>query len=180
MSRMIVSSFWKEHASATLPGNVSSRKPTIRSGSHVSTSAGSCKKYLIQRVAAETQAKRLERDDLVRRDVAEVHRRPELLDEPGLSSLRRRLEDHVLDTDGVGDLADQLGAHAAGRVEDARGAAFARFGDDLPRARVQLFAQPLDPLGRGVLDRGVLRADLGQDGEVALEVRNQLELALER
>ena len=56
----------------------------------------------------------------------------------------------VLGADRVGDLADQLGAHAAGRVEDARGAALARLGDHLPRAGVELLAQPLRPLGRRV------------------------------
>ena len=78
------------------------------------------------------------------------------------------------------DLADQLGAHAARRVEDAGRAALARLGDDLPRAGVELLAQPLRPLVGGVLDRRVLRADLGEDGEVAREVRDQLELALAR
>src|ERR1044071_663473 len=39
---------------------------------------------LPQRVATQPEAQRLERDHFVRRDVAEVDRRAEMLDEPGL------------------------------------------------------------------------------------------------
>ena len=53
-------------------------------------------------------------------------------------------------------------------------------GDHLPGAGLELFLDPLDPLVRRVDDVGVLRADLGEDGEVAREVGDQLELALAR
>src|SRR5256885_3805116 len=105
MSSRIVSSFWNEHASATLPGTRSSSQPSTRSAVHCSTSGGS-KKHLLQGVAAQSEPKRLERDYLLRRDVAEVDRRAELLDEPDLRRLRRRLEHHVLDADRTRDLAD--------------------------------------------------------------------------
>ena len=78
------------------------------------------------------------------------------------------------------DLVDQLGAHLAARAEDAGGAALARLGDHLPGAGVELFLEPLDPLVGRELDVRVLRADLGEDGEVAGEVGDQLELALAR
>src|SRR5690242_13028959 len=138
MSRSTDSSFWKEHASATRPGNSASTNSTTRCAGQVSTSAGSCRlateQHLLERVAAQAATKGLERDHLVGRDVAEVDQGPEPLDEPRLRRLRRRLENDVLDPDGVRDLTDQLGAHAPGGVEDARCPAFARLGDDLPRA----------------------------------------------
>src|SRR5262249_50297355 len=159
---------------ATRPGNSASANSTTRCAGQVSTSAGSCRlateKHLLQRVAAQAATESLERDHLVGRDVAEVDRRPEALDEPRLSGLPRRLEEDVLDAEGVGDLADQLRAHAPRRVEDAGGAAFPRLGDHLPRAGLQLVAEPLRPLVDRVLDAGVLRADLGEDGELAGEV----------
>src|SRR5438309_1959824 len=66
----------------------------VRNGSTSSVS-GSCRllivqQHLLQRVAAETEAQGLERDDLVGRDVSEVHSGAELLDEPDLCGLRRR------------------------------------------------------------------------------------------
>src|SRR4029078_13335450 len=42
------------------------------------------KQHLLQRVATQPAPERLERDHLVRRNVAEVHGGAELLDEPGL------------------------------------------------------------------------------------------------
>ena len=85
--------------------------------------------------------------------------------------LRRRLEDQVADVDRVDDLVDQPGAHLAGRAVDAGGAALAALGDHLPGAGVELLLDPLDPLVRREDDLGVLRADLGEDGEVAREAR---------
>src|SRR5581483_1638037 len=112
-SRRIVSSFWNEHASATLPGNRSSRSSTTCSADHVSTSDGICKEHLLQRVAAQPEPERLERDDLLGRDVPEVDVRSEVLHEPRLARLRRRLEDQVGERDLVCDLVDQAGAHVA-------------------------------------------------------------------
>src|SRR5919201_3831130 len=146
-----------------------------------SRSAGAvAKQHLLERVAAQAAPERLERNDLVRRDVPEVHGRTELLDEPGLGCFRRRLEDDVRRPDGHGDLADQLGAHAAGGVEDPGGAAFPGLGDHLPRAGVELLLKPLDPLLAAVLDRRILRAHLRQNDEVAREVRDELELVVPR
>ena len=68
---------------------------------------------LLEGVGAEAEAERLERDHLVGRDVAEVDLGPEVLDEPGLRGLRRRLEDQVVDVDLVDDLVDEAGAHLA-------------------------------------------------------------------
>src|SRR5438132_3766073 len=61
-----------------------------------SWSAGAvAKQHLLQRVAAQAQPQSRERDHLVRRDVPEVDRGAELLDEPHLGGLRRRLEHDV-------------------------------------------------------------------------------------
>src|SRR6478609_2038441 len=188
MSSSTASSFWKLQASATVPGKARETSATISSALIASTSEASgsvnvlaaTEEHLLQRVAAETQAERLERDHLVRRDVPEVDRRPELLHEPRLGRLRRRLEDDVRGADDVGDVGDQLGAHAAVRVEDAGRAALARLGDDLPGARFELLVEPRRPLVDRVLDARVLRADLGENGEIAREVGDQLELALAR
>src|SRR5262245_6742626 len=136
--------------------------------------------HLLQRVAAQPEPKRLERDHLVGRDVPKVDLGPELLHEPGLRRLRGRLEDQVARVDVVDDLVDQAGAHLAGRTEDAGRPALARLGDHLPGAGFELFLDPLHPeVGREV-DLGVLGADLGQDREVAREVGDQLELFLAR
>src|SRR5581483_9719046 len=101
MSSSTDSSFWNEHASETLPGNASRQKRRTSCALLVSTSLGNCrlaaKEHLLHRVGAEAEPKRLERDHLVRRDVSEVHRRPEVLHEPRLSPFRRRLEDEVFD-----------------------------------------------------------------------------------
>src|SRR6478672_8324887 len=184
MSSSTVSSFWKEHASATRPGNRSSRRPRISSAFIASTSDGSCRlateQNLLQRVAAQAEAERLERDRLLGRDVPEVDVRPEMLHEPRLARLRRRLEDQVRDRDLVCDLVDQAGAHVAVLPEDPGGAALARLGDHLPGAGLLLFLDPLDPLVRRIDDVGILRPDLGEDGEVAREVGDQLELLVAR
>src|SRR4051812_47368118 len=100
MSSSTVSSFWKEQASATLPGKCSRTKRSTSSGLIPSTSGGSCSvvadtEYLLQCVAAQSEAQRLERDDFLRWDVPEVDRRAELLHEPRLGGLGRRLEDDV-------------------------------------------------------------------------------------
>src|SRR5438552_5068678 len=120
--------------------------------------------HLLQRVAAQPEPERLERDDFVRRDVAEVDARSEVADEPRLRRLRRRLPDEVVEVDLVGDLVDQAGAHVAVLAEDPGGPALAGLGDHLPRAGLLLFLDPLDPLVRREHDLRVLRADLGEDG----------------
>src|SRR5207237_3357636 len=146
-----------------------------------SRSAGAvAKQHLLQRVAAQAAAERFERDDLVGRDVPEVDRRAEGLDEPGLCGLRGRLEDDVRRSDGHRDLGDQIGAHAAGRVEDPSRAAFASFRDHFPGTGIELLLEPSHPLVRRVFHGRILRADLGEDGEVAREAGDQLELALTR
>src|SRR5439155_20417022 len=155
MSSSTDSSFWKEQARATRPGNSSSRSSTTRCAGHDSTSAGSCRlateQHLLQRVAAQAETQRLERDHLVGRDVAEVDVRAEMLDEPGLALLRRRLPDQGLEGNGVLDLVDEAGAQLAARPVDPGRAALAALGDDPPRARLELLLHPLHPeVGRDV------------------------------
>src|SRR5919197_4658148 len=142
--------------------------------------AGMAKKHLLERVAAEPEPERLERDDLVRGDVPEVHLGPEVLDEPRLRALRRRLPDQVVEVERVLDLVHETCAQLAVRAINAGGAALTTLGDDLPGARVELLAHPLHPqVGRNVHLR-VLRADLGENDEVVRKLGDQLELALAR
>src|SRR5919204_5340362 len=47
-----------------------------------SAGAVAIQQHLLERVAAQAEPQRLERDDLVRRNVSEVHQRPEVRDEP--------------------------------------------------------------------------------------------------
>ena len=80
----------------------------------------------------------------------------------------------------MGDLVDQPRSHVAVGAEDPGGAALAALGDHLPGARLELLLDPLHPLIGRVDDVGVLRPDLGEDGEVARELRDQLELPVPR
>src|SRR5579859_212047 len=206
MSSRTDSSFWKEHASATRPGNSLSTCSTTRCAGQDSTSAGrlcccsgageadtfadaapsslrdwlAAKEHLLQGVAAQAEPQRLEWDDLVGRDVAEVDVRAEVLHEPRLTLLGRRLPDQALERNGVLDLVDETRAELAARPVDAGGAALAALGDHAPGARVELLAHPLRPQVRRDVHLGVLRAHLGEDDEVAREVGDQFELALAR
>src|ERR1700748_3378112 len=123
MSSSTDSSFWEEQASESLPGKVSREERRISSAVSDSTSLGSCRlaanEHLLQRVAPQAETKRLERDHLVGRDVAEGELGPEVLDEPRLARLRRRLPDEVVEVDLVHDLVDEPRAHLARRAEDA-------------------------------------------------------------
>src|ERR1700716_1540691 len=156
-----------EHARDTPSPNWSYAQRRTSSADMASTS-GSCrlgvaKQDLLERVAAQPEPERLEGDDLVGRDVAEVDVRPEVLHEPGLRRLRRGLEDQVVDVDLVRDLVDQAGAHVAVLAEDPGRPALARLGDHLPGARCLLLLDPLHPLVGREDDVGVLRADFRED-----------------
>src|SRR5581483_557722 len=171
MSSSTDSSFWKEQASAARPENVSRQNETTSSAVSASTSGGSrrsgvAKEHLLQRVSAEAETQCLERDDLLRRDVSEVDFRPEVLHEPGLRLLGRRLPDEVVEVDRMLDLGDQAGPHVAVGAEDAGRSALARLGDHLPGPCVLLLADPFDPLVGREHDLGVLGADFREDGEV--------------
>ena len=95
-------------------------------------------------------------------------------------ALRRRLPDQVVEADRVLDLVHEARPQLAGRAVDAGGACLAALGDHLPRTGVELLAHPLHPQVRRDVDLGVLRADLGEDDEVAREVGDELELLLAR
>src|SRR5918994_6693152 len=135
---------------------------------------------LLERVAAQAEAQRLERDHFLRPDVAQIDLGTEVLDEPRLRALRGRLPDQVVEVDLVRDLVDQAGPHVAVLAEDAGGASLASLGDHLPRTGVALLLDPLHPLVRREHDLRVLRADLAQDDEVAGELVDQLQLAFAR
>src|SRR5512138_2662888 len=77
-----------------------------RSGSCGRLCARIAKEHLLQRVGTHPETKRLERDELLGRNVPEVDLRPEVPDEPGLRRLRRRLPDEVVERDRVLDLVD--------------------------------------------------------------------------
>ena len=185
MSSSTDSSFWKEQASATLARERVEAEAQDLLRLHrldvSSATAGSLPRSTSFNVSPRSPRRSV--SSAITSSGGMLPRltvRPEVLDEPRLARLRRRLEDQVGDGDLVRDLVDEAGAHLAGRPVDAGGAALAALGDHLPRAGGELFLDPLDPLVRGEDDVGVLRADLGEDGEVAGEVGDQLELALAR
>src|SRR3989304_2403694 len=68
---------------------ISSSAVSVSISCSVSSRLLGAKEHLLQRVRAKAEPQRLERDDLIGRDVAEVDVRAELLDEPGLPGLRR-------------------------------------------------------------------------------------------
>src|ERR671935_1785756 len=122
-----------EHVRQSLsPNSAAAHRSTssavIASKSSSGSRAVATEEHLLQRVGAEAEPQRLERDDLLGRDVPEVHARPELPHEPGLGALRGSFEDQVFDRDLVRDLVDQAGAHLARRAVDACGAALADLG----------------------------------------------------
>ena len=80
----------------------------------------------------------------------------------------------------AGDLIHETGAHLARGAEDSGASTLTRLGDHLPGAGSELVLDPVDPFLGRKLDRAILRADLGENGEVAGEVGDQLELALTR
>src|SRR5262245_38468051 len=90
--------FCHEQVSTSLSSNSaadhSSRSSADMPSKSSSGSAGAlAKEDLLQGVAAQPLPQGLERDDLVGRDVPEVDLGPEVLHEPRLRGLRRRLED---------------------------------------------------------------------------------------
>ena len=123
--------------------------------------------HLLQGVGAEPEPERLERDDLFRRDVAEV----DLGAEPAARTRpaeacpgprRRRPSTSISWT--ISSIRP-VRISPDGPV-DAGGAGLATLGDHLPRAGREVLPHPLDPLVGRVHDLGVLRADLGEDDEV--------------
>ena len=145
MSRRTVSSFWNEHASATLPGNCSSSEAedSLRRVS-ASTSAGSCR--LVPRSTSFNVSPRSPRRSVSSGMTSSGGMLPRLTDGPNCltnqacAAFVGASKMTFVDADLVRDLVDQPGAHVAGRVEDAGRAALARLGDHLPRAGLQLFA----------------------------------------
>src|SRR5262249_46906392 len=113
MSSSTDSSFWKEQARDTRPGNAANTSPRMSSAGMDSQSRSgswgrlSTEQHLLQRVAAQPEAERLERNHLVGRDVAEIDVGTEVLHEPRLARLRRRLEDQFRDRYLVRDLVDE-------------------------------------------------------------------------
>ena len=97
------------------------------------------------RVRAQAEAERLERQDLVDGDVAEVDVGAEAPHEPNLLILAGSVEQDRVLRDVMDDLLDQALAHLAVGPEDPGGTALASLGDHLPGAGVQLLAHLLDP-----------------------------------
>src|SRR5438128_3993566 len=141
-----------EHVRHSLSPNCSYAQ-TSTSSAFMRSTSGRCrllvaKQNLLQRVAAQPEPQRLERDHFFWRNVAEVHLGAEVGDEPRLGRLGRRLPDEVVEVDLVRDLVDEARAHVAVPAEDPGGAALAGLGDHLPGAGIELLLDPLDPLVR--------------------------------
>src|SRR4051812_39744118 len=131
--------FCHEHVRQSLSPNSAYAQRRTSSACIASVSGsrrlGVAKQDLLEGVAAQAEPQRLERDDFVRRDVAEVHVRAEVLHEPRLAIFRRRLPDQHLEGDGVLDLVHETRAELAAGAIDAGGAALAALGDDAPGPR---------------------------------------------
>src|SRR2546423_15270693 len=109
-----------EHVRQSLPPNSSAAHRRTSSAVMASkfrsgNRAVATEEHLLQRVGTQAEPPRLEREDLVGRDVPEVHARPELPDETRLGALRGCFRAQILERDLVHDLVDEAGAHLAGR-----------------------------------------------------------------
>ncbi len=130
--------------------------------------------------ARRPRPKRLQGEDVVRQHVAQVHVRAELLDEPDLLVLLRRLEDQLGAVHLVHDLVDQPGARlAVGAVEPGVAGRPALAGDERG-AGVERGADQAHPAVRGEQRGRVLLADLGEHREAVGERLDQLELLVLR
>src|SRR5205823_4763821 len=130
--------FCHEHERQSRSPNSAYAQRISSSAGIASTSAGArlsgsalTEQHLLESVGPQPEPERLERDDLLGRDVAEVDLRPELAHEPRLRFLCRRLEDQIGHVDRMCDLVDEPGAKLSAWPEDARGAALARLRDHL-------------------------------------------------
>src|SRR5262249_47326563 len=127
-----------------------------------------CTAIMVQQqgVRAQPLTDGLERDDVLGRHVAHVHVGSEVLDEPHLLGLARRLEDDPAGIHLHLDLVDESCLDLAGGVVDAARPRLATLDDHLPGACRDLALDLIDPsLGRD--DVGpVLAPHLGEHGEV--------------
>src|SRR5262249_4476602 len=119
-----------------------------------------------QGVGTQALADGLDRDHVLGGDVAQVHVRAEVLDEPDLLRLARRLEDDAGGVDLHLDLVDQACFDLARRVVDADGSRLASLYDHLPSARGELALDLIDPTTRRHDLGASLAADRGKDREV--------------
>ena len=185
MSSSTVSSFWKEQASETVPGNASRQQRRISCAPIDSTSASEAAGSP-PRSTSFSVSPRSPRRSVSSGITSSGGMLPRLTVGPKCltnqawrpSSAPRRRCRRGRRSCAISSI--EPGAHLAGR----------RKMPAVPpsRASVITFQAPAsssslihcDPLVRREHDLGVLRADLGEDGEVAREVGDQLELALAR
>src|ERR1700722_16197743 len=118
-------------------------------------------------VGAQAETQGLQGEAVAGGDVAEVAPGAEVLQQPHLLSLQRRVEDQLLRIDRVDDLLDQAGTGFAVGAVDAGGARLARLGDHLPGTGVQVAFDLLHPDVGGHDEVDVLATYLGEDGELA-------------
>src|SRR5262249_57148367 len=133
-----------------------------------------------QGVGAQALADGLDRDDLLGWDVTQVHVRAEMLDEPDLLWLARRLEDDAAGVDLHLDLVDQACFDLARRVVDADGSRLPSLRDHLPPALRELAPDLIDPTTRRHALSAILAADLGEDREVLRHALDVAQLLRER
>ena len=101
----------RDRVAAAAGGRVRSGAPSTPGGRLGQILAA--QREALDRVQAQPQPQRLEREDVVGRDVAEVAVGAEALEQPYLLALQGRVEDQALRVDCVRDLVDQAGAHFA-------------------------------------------------------------------
>src|SRR5262249_31988462 len=119
-----------------------------------------------QGVGAQPLTDGLDGDHVLGRDVAEVHVRPEVLDEPDLLGFARRLEDDAAGVDLHLDLVDEARLDLPRRVVDADGAGLAPLDDHLPRSGPELALDLIDPPPRRDHVGAILAPHLGAHREL--------------
>src|SRR5712691_3976382 len=129
-------------------------------------------------VGPEPPAESLYTENLVGWDVAQVRLGADMLHEPGLLSLRRRLEDDARYGDLSNDRFHQLLPDLTGGRVEAHGAGFAAFRDHVRGSSRQVLSHSLRPFGGDNRGHRILRTHLGQYREVLSEVSDQLSLQL--
>ena len=125
-------------------------------------------------VSAQPEPQTLQRNQVVRSDVAQVDVRSKLTEEPHLLGLFRCFPEDVFQRDVGQDAPNQLHMGASVGTVDANVAAFAGFCDDLEASGLQLVAHHPNPLGRTDEDAFFFGTHFGEHFVILAELVDEL------